>query len=191
MNKIGIFFGTDSGTTRLVAKKIAKALGPELADKPLNVNRISVDDILRYDVLILGTPSYGEGLLPGKSTGVKDGSWQEFLPELQQADLSGKMIAVYGLGDQDKYPQRFIDALINLYTPLKNCGATMIGAWDTEGYSFEQSQSVVDNKFVGLAIDHVYQGLLTDARIASWLEQIKPLMLEKIGQDSTPQSVAS
>jgi len=49
---------------------------------------------------------------------------------------------------------------------------------------------VVDNKFVGLAIDHVYQGLLTDARIASWLEQIKPLMLEKIGQDSTPQSVA-
>jgi flavodoxin I len=190
MNKIGIFFGTDSGTTRLVAKKIARALGPELADKPLNVNRITLDDLLRYDVLILGTPSYGEGLLPGKATGVKDGSWQEFLPQLEQADLSGKLIAVYGLGDQDKYPQRFADALINLYTPLKNCGATLIGERSTEGYSFEQSQSVVDDKFVGLVIDHVYQGLLTDARIASWLDQIKPLMLEKTGHDSLVQGLA-
>ena len=61
MKKIGIFFGTDTGTTRLMAKKIAKQLGDDIASKPLNVNRIEADDMLQYDALILGTPSYGEG----------------------------------------------------------------------------------------------------------------------------------
>lgn len=34
MNKIGIFFGTETGTTRLVAKKMQKKLGDALCDKP-------------------------------------------------------------------------------------------------------------------------------------------------------------
>ncbi len=42
MAKIGIFFGTDSGTTRMIAKKISKKPGDDVCDKPLNVNRISV-----------------------------------------------------------------------------------------------------------------------------------------------------
>ena len=140
--------------------------------------------MLRYDVLILGTPSYGEGLLPGKSTGVKDGSWEEFIPALENADVSGKLIALYGLGDQDKYPQRFADALINLYTPLKKQGASIIGAWSTDGYSFEQSRSVLDGKFVGLVIDHAFQGMLTDQRISDWLEQIKADMLKRLQTES-------
>ena len=99
MDKIGIFFGTGSGTTRLIAKKLARIIG-DTASKPLNVNRISVDDMLQYNSLILGTPSYGDGDLPGKTTGVVDGSWEEFLPQLEGADLSGKRIAIYGLGNQ-------------------------------------------------------------------------------------------
>jgi len=180
MNKIGIFFGTDTGTTRLIAKKIAKSLGPELVDKPLNVNRIEPGDMLKYDALILGTPSYGEGIVPGISTGVTAGSWEEFLPQIENTDLSGKLIALYGLGDQEKYSQHFADALMQLYTTLKNQGACIIGEWSTDGYTFEYSKSVVDNKFVGLVIDNSYQGLLTDERIRNWLEQIKPLLLDKL-----------
>ena len=187
MNKIGIFFGTDSGTTRLIAKKMAKVLGSDLTDKPLNVNRISIDDMLKYQALILGTPSYGEGILPGKSTGVKDGSWDEFIPLLESIDLSDKVIALYGLGDQEKYSQHFADALFQLYSVLKKQGATLIGEWSTDGYDFEQSKSVVDDKFVGLVIDHGLQGLLTDQRINTWLEQIKPVMLEKLQQSSADQ----
>ena len=149
MTKIGIFFGTDSGTTRLMAKKMAKKLGDEVCDKPLNVNRISVEDLLKYDALILGTPSYGEGDLPGVETGVKDGSWQEFLPKLMKADLSAKRIALYGLGNQDKYPERFADSLFTLYTLLKACGAQIVGPWSTEGYTFEQSKAVFDNLLIG------------------------------------------
>jgi len=34
MNKIGIFFGTETGTTRLVTKKMQKRLSDALCDKP-------------------------------------------------------------------------------------------------------------------------------------------------------------
>ncbi len=176
MAEIGIFFGTDSGTTRLMAKKMAKILG-DVAAKPLNVNRISVEDMLAYDALILGTPTYGEGLLPSQTTGVKDGSWEEFLPQLCAHDLSGKVIALYGLGDQNKYGHRFANGMFELYSALKQAGATIVGDWPTEGYEFSESRAVVDGKFIGLVIDHGNQPLVTDERVAGWLEQVKSELL--------------
>lgn len=180
MNKIGIFFGTDTGTTRLIAKRIAKRLGDELVSKPLNVNRISVQDVLSFDALILGTPSYGQGQVPGRSTGVAAGSWEEFLPQLQGKDLSGKVVALYGLGNQEKYPDRFADAMAAVYGCIKAGGATVVGAWDTAGYTFETSKSVVDGRFVGLALDQNSQALLTDQRIDAWLEMIGPALLARL-----------
>lgn len=187
MKKIGLFFGTDSGTTRLIGKKIARLLGPELVAKPQNVNRITIRDMLQYPVLILGTPSYGDGILPGKTTGVQAGSWEEFLPQLQAVDLSDKLIAIYGLGDQEKYSEHFADSLMLLYRALKKQGANIIGEWSTEGYQFEQSKSVVDNKFVGLVIDNGFQGLLTDKRIKTWLDQIKPPLLEALDKHTVTE----
>lgn len=110
MPAIGIFFGTDTGRTRLVAKQIAKKLG-EAAATPVNIGRTSVQDFLAYDCLIVGTPTLGDGQLPGESTGLSQPSWEEFLPQLAGADLSGKTIAIFGLGDQKKYPDEFVDAI--------------------------------------------------------------------------------
>lgn len=171
MSKIGIFFGTDTGTTRLIAKKMAKQLDG-LADKPINVNRIEPEALLAYDFLILGTPTYGFNQLPGLDTKIKDGSWAEFIPKLQDLDLSGKTIALYGLGNQEKYADRFCDSLFLLYEAIKATGANIIGTWPTAGYSFEKSQAVVDGQFVGLVIDNNSQPILTDERIATWLSQI-------------------
>lgn len=179
MDKIGIFFGTDTGTTRLIAKKIAKLLG-DIASKPLNVNRISIDDLLQYDALILGTPSYGEGQLPGIETGVKDGSWEEFVPEFDGVDMTGKTVALYGLGNQEKYPERFADSLYKLYELFTFCGATIIGDWPIDDYHFEKSKSVVDGRFVGLVVDNNSQGLLTEERLKRWVEGITPVLLENI-----------
>ncbi len=64
MSKIGIFFGTDTGSTRKIAKMIQKQLG-DLADKPQNINRVEASAFNDYDCLIFGTPTYGEGSLPG------------------------------------------------------------------------------------------------------------------------------
>lgn len=177
MSKIGIFFGTDTGTTRLIAKKMARILGNSIASKPLNINRIRVDDLLQYDSLILGTPSYGEGLFPGISTGVKNGSWEEFVAELSGVDMTGKTIALYGLGNQEKYPDHFADALYLLYELFSNCGATIVGDWSTSDYEFIHSNAVVDGRFVGLVIDNNSQGLLTDSRLEAWLADVKPKLL--------------
>lgn len=178
MSKIGIFFGTDTGTTRLIAKKMAKLLGDDVADKPLNVNRIEAKDLLQYDALILGTPSYGDGQVPGISTGVKQGSWEEFFPQLARMDFTGKRIALYGLGNQDKYGGRFASGLFQLYEAFKSAGAEIVGSWPTDGYEFEYSKSVVDGRFVGLVLDQNNQAVQTDQRMSDWLDQVLPQLID-------------
>jgi flavodoxin I len=180
MQKIGIFFGTETGTTRLIAKKIHKKLGEDLAAKPVNINRITPQDLLQYDALILGTPSYGVGDIPGRSAGCLESNWEEFFAQFGTPDLSGKRIALYGLGAQERYSDRFAASLIRVHQVLKDLGADMIGSWSTENYTFEHSPSVIDGRFVGLVIDERTQGMLTEQRISTWLEQIKPLLFAKL-----------
>ena len=178
MNKIGIFFGTESGTTRLIAKKIFKKLGEDIAAKPLNVNRVAPEEFLQYDALILGTPSYGVGDIPGRAAGCAEANWAEFLPRLDGADFTGKRVALFGLGDQDRYKGRFASSLVHLYRFFYGQGADVVGRWNTEGYEFEQSASVLDGRFVGLVIDQRQQPLLTEPRIDAWVEQVKAPLLE-------------
>lgn len=173
MAKVGVFFGTDTGNTRRIAKDITTALGSAIASKPVNIRNAEVEDLQAYDTLILGTPTYGDGQLPGLSTGNATESWEEFLPKLAGQDFSGRKVAIYGLGNQKSYPVEFVDAMFYLYEQFKQCGATMIGAWDTEGYKFQRSKAVVDNRFVGLVLDQENQKDLTPERLKTWLETLE------------------
>lgn len=180
MGKIGIFFGTETGTTRLIAKKIHKQLGDESADKPVNVNRIAPAEMLKYDMLILGTPSYGIEEIPGKTAGCLEANWEEFLVQLSDADkaaFAGKRIAFFGLGAQERYADRFASSLMRLYEVFKGYCARIVGDdWSTEGYTFDHSAAAVGGRFVGLVIDQRTQGMLTDERIATWLKRVRPLL---------------
>ncbi|MBK8116333.1 MAG: flavodoxin [Candidatus Accumulibacter sp.] len=171
MNTIAIYFGTDTGRTRRVAKLIAQKLGMR-AQPPLNINRVSVDAFLANQVLILGTPTYGAGQLPGRSVDLAQESWEEFLPRLQGRDLSGRTVALFGLGDQQKYPSEFVAALSLLRAAVLACGARVIGAWSAEGYSCKASPALIDGRFVGLALDPINQASLSEARIDAWLQQV-------------------
>ncbi|ESQ08545.1 MAG TPA: flavodoxin [Chromatiaceae bacterium] len=187
MTKIGIFFGTDSGTTRLIAKRIAKSLSKRLGEdrvaKPLNVNRIEPEDLLAYRALILGTPTYGEGRLPGIESETKEPSWLEFLPRLAGQDFTGIRVAVYGLGDQEIYPKHFVDGMMALHSHFAGLGAEMVGDWPIAGYEFKRSKAVRDGRFVGLALDQSLQPGLTDARIAGWLDLVVPKLLGEAAAD--------
>ena len=176
MAKIGIFFGTDTGRTRLIAKQIAKRLG-DAADAPVNIGRAALADFMACDALILGSSTLGEGKLPGLSTGLSQPSWEEFLPQLAGIDLSGKTVAIYGLGDQKKYPDEFVDAIGLIHDVLRATGARMVGHWPTAGYEFTASQSVDGDHFLGLALDQINQPLLTEERLDTWLAQIQPELL--------------
>src|SRR6185369_5748308 len=176
MARIGIFFGTDTGRTRLLAKQIAKKLG-DAAAPPVNIGRTSLADFLACDALILGSPTLGDGELPGLSTGLSQPSWEEFLPQLADADLAGKVVAIFGLGDQKKYPDEFVDAIGLIHDAVAARGARVVGRWPTAGYEFAASQAVDGEHFLGLAIDQINQPLLTDERVDSWLAQIRPELM--------------
>ena len=176
MAKIGIFFGTDTGRTRLIAKQIAKKLGEDAA-APVNIGRATVDEFLAYDALILGSPTLGDGELPGQSVGLAQPSWEEFLPHLASAYLSGKVVAIYGLGDQKKYPDEFVDAIGLIHDALLARGARLVGYWPTAGYEFAASQAVDGDHFLGLALDQINQPVLTEQRLDTWLAQIRPELL--------------
>ncbi|MCQ1058593.1 flavodoxin [Photobacterium sp. ZSDE20] len=170
MASIGVFFGTDTGSTRKVAKLIAQALD---AEKPLNINRVTAADLDKYDYLVFGTPTLGEGQLPGLEADCMSESWAEFIEANDELDLAGKTVALFGLGDQVNYANEFVDGLGELYDYVDECGATLIGETSTDGYNFNESAAVVEDKFVGLVIDKDNQSSLTEERVAHWVEQIK------------------
>ncbi|MCF7986577.1 MAG: flavodoxin [Methylovulum sp.] len=173
MSKIGIFFGTDTGNTRRIAKDIHTLLGADIAAKPVNIRTAKVEDLLHYECLILGTPTYGEGELPGLATGSTTESWAEFLPKLTAHQFAGKTVALYGLGNQKSYAKDFVSGMFYLYDSFKNCGANMIGSTSTEGYVFKHSKAVVEGEFVGLVLDQENQKELTETRLATWLKTLK------------------
>lgn len=180
MSPIGLFFGTDTGKTRKIAKMIHKRYGDDaLISPPLNVNRITPADMLAYDRLILGTSTLKGGRLPGLDSTAQMEGWLEFVVKLDEAnaDFSGKTIALYGLGCQEKYPETFCDALGILHDFLAAHGAACIGAWPSSDYSFSASKAIgPDGNFVGLALDLDLENLKTDARLDDWLKLIAPHM---------------
>ena len=56
----------------------------------------------------------------------------------------------------------------------KEAGANVIGSVSTDGYTFDDSEAVVDGKFVGLALDEVNEDNKTDERIDAWVGEIAP-----------------
>ena len=61
-----------------------------------------------------------------------------------------------------------------IYDAVEKAGAKVVGAVSTDGYTFDDSDSVIDGKFVGLALDETNEADKTDERIDAWVEEIKP-----------------
>lgn len=161
MAKIAIVYGSTTGATQGVAEKVAAALGGELID----VSGASASALDGYDVLVLGCSTWGSGDLQD--------DWNSFIDDFEKLSLQGKKVALFGTGDQEGFGDTFVDALGTLYDSAVGCGAQMIGAWPTEGYSATDSQAVRDGKFVGLAIDENNQSDLTDQRIEAWVKELQ------------------
>jgi len=132
----------------------------------INVTDVSLDQLNKYDFIIMGIPTWDFG-------GIQD-DWEELESEISTLNLQGKTIALYGLGDQLGYGHYFVDAMGWLYENLSKSQARFIGAWSTEGYFYEESRAVNSDRtmFCGLAIDDDQQFDLTDERVASWVMQL-------------------
>ena len=83
------------------------------------------------------------------------------------------MISFIGLGDQMVYGSTFCDALRLIYDKIQARKLNHVGLWETESYEYDESQSIVDGKFMGLIIDEDNEPELTDERIDKWVKQLE------------------
>lgn len=160
MGKTIVVFGSSTGTCESIAGKIAERIGAEA----ISVIDLTNDVITENDNLLIGTSTWGVGELQD--------DWYDGVETLKGADLSGKVVAVFGCGDSVSYGDTFCAAMKELYDAAKDAGATVVGEVDTDGYIFDGSDAVVDNKFVGLALDDINEDDKTDSRIDAWIGQI-------------------
>lgn len=157
--KTGIFYGSTTGVTEEIANKVGALLGADV----LPAGDISKVD--EYDFAIFATSTWGMGDLQD--------DWMEALEELKNKDLSGKKVALIGVGDQEGFGDTFVDGIGTIYEVLVEKGANVVGKTSTEGYTHSDSKAVVDGEFVGLVIDENNQSNLTDARIDAWVAKVK------------------
>lgn len=170
MSKIGLFFGPLKGSVHRVAEKVKTALGEQEVTM-ISVNDASAADLEKYNLIIFGISTVG------KETWDSDYSntdWSKFFPNISKIDFSGKTVAIFGLGDHVTYSGHFVNAMGMLANDLLKRGATIVGQVDPSGYEFDESEAILDGKFIGLPIDEDFEPELTDQRIANWVKDIKP-----------------
>lgn len=161
MKPTAIIYGSTGDNTKTVAKKISA----KIADSRLiDVATLKVSELESYDNLILGTSTWGVGDLQD--------DWEGFLPELKKANLEGKTVALFGLGDSSSYSDTFVDGMGILYEAIQAKGCKIIGMVSTNEYTYDASRADNGAQFVGLALDEDNEYTLTDSRISAWLTDI-------------------
>ena len=172
MAKVGIFYGSTSGITEEIAIKVREKLGEDICDiYSMEEDFDEYDQLLDYDYLLLGCSTWGAGEVQN--------DWREplFEMELDKPDFTGKTIALFGAGDQVDHGTEFVSALGKMYEHFNKLGATLVGEFPNEGYDFQYSSALVNDKFVGLPIDEVNQSEKTEERISQWVDSIRPIFV--------------
>jgi flavodoxin I len=164
MAKIGLFYGSTTGSTLKVAELIQEAFEPDSVEI-VDVGKASPEDLNKYDVLILGTSTWHWG-------GLQD-EWAAFEDHLTKEALAGKTIAFFGLGDQERYGDHFVDGIGLLYEKVKPTGARTIGTWPKDGYHYDASAAELDGRLVGLALDEDNEPDKTRDRVQRWVRQLR------------------
>ncbi|RLD34981.1 MAG: flavodoxin [Bacteroidetes bacterium] len=169
MKKIVLLYWREGGNTERAARKIYELFDPECIEI-YDVPSFNVDTIENYDLIIIGGSTVGADNWSDTSD---DNEWTIFFRKLEQHNLTGKSMALFGLGDQILYPNHFVDDLGVLKEEVDKVGANLIGRWPVSGYSFTESEGVEEDMFYGLALDEDNQAELTDERIKQWTDFLK------------------
>ncbi|MCM1484375.1 MAG: flavodoxin [Muribaculaceae bacterium] len=166
MKKTGIFYGSSTGVTEGVARKIASVMGVPESDVH-DVSKSAPSEVAPYDVLLMGTSTWGAGDMQD--------DWYDFTDGLQALDLTGKKFSIFGCGDETM-SDTFCSGMGELYERIIKTGATPIGAFNEDGFTFDNSGAIVDGNVIGLVLDEVNHPDLTDAKIKAWTDEIKKQM---------------
>jgi flavodoxin I len=167
MAQIGLFFGSNTGNTEAVAYIMKDEFDKILPGvvQVHNIGRSTPADILKYQYIIIGIPTW--------NTGELQDDWGAFMPQFETMDMSGKKVAFFGLGDQNGYGFNFLDAVGIVADKVMERGAQVWGLWSNSNYQFEESKAKVEEYFLGLGVDQEGQAELTAPRIQTWVKDVK------------------
>ncbi len=160
MAVVKVIYGSSTGNTESAATVIAGAFGTEA----VSIANAKPEDF-EADLLILGSSTWGLGELQD--------DWASGIAMLDGIDLTGKKVAVFGLGDQNGFGDTFVDAMGILAEKAKERGAAIVGETSTAGYTHTASAAEQDGKFCGLALDDNNEQDKTADRISRWIDQLK------------------
>ena len=165
---IGLFYGSNTGQTEMVAAMIADAMYTNVGAivKAHDVEFTPLETMLKYNYLILGTSTWHNG--------GPQASWAEKWDELCTMDFTGKNIACYGLGDSENYAEWYLDYMGDIYAQVQSQGANMAGQWPADGYYVMSEKALTDDKtyYLGLALDNVNFEDLTPIRVHEWAGEL-------------------
>ena len=165
---VGIYYATTTGKTEDVADRLHNVISS--AESPKDVS--DVDDLSELeglDGIICGIPTWNTGADEERS----GTAWDSILEDIGELSLSGKKVAIFGLGDSSTYTENYCDAMEELHSYFQKAGADMVGYVDKASYTFEESKSIIGESFCGLPLDEDSESDLTDSRLESWASQLK------------------
>lgn len=164
MKKTAIIYSFNTKKSGKIAEQIKAEFNNDSVEM-VDAEGLTEKIFTSYDQLILGVPTWFDGELPNY--------WDEFVPEIEDMDLSKVKIAMFGLGDQKGYPENFQDGIGLMAEIVEAQGAEIVGLTSIEGYTFEKSRAQRGDKFLGLAIDYENQAALNNKRIPAWVADLK------------------
>lgn len=117
MSKAIVVFGSTTGNCEELAGIIANTAEDKGLDVVLkNVTEASVDELQDYDLILLGSSTWGDGELQD--------DFYDFDAEMTNIRLDGKKVAVFGCGDSGM--DDFCGAVTLIESRAKECGATIV-----------------------------------------------------------------
>ncbi|MDO6445592.1 flavodoxin FldB [Colwellia sp. 1_MG-2023] len=163
--EIGLFYGSTTCYTEIAAEKIQSQFDKGVVQL-FNLKDIPLSQSENFELLIFGISTWDYGEIQE--------DWESHWDEINDLDLNGKIVALYGMGDQIGYTEWFQDALGMLHDKVIAQGGYVIGLWPNQGYEFAASKALTQdgNHFVGLALDEDNQYNESDTRIDLWCQQI-------------------
>ncbi|OAN36333.1 flavodoxin [Chloroflexus islandicus] len=183
---IVVVYGSSTNNTKDAATLIAETLRSKTT-LPVDLIDVAIlkrdlRPLLAYWVWIIGCPTWNIGELQD--------DWYDAFPQFDQLDLHGTIVALFGFGDQQGYPDTFQDALGLIGRKVRERGATIIGRWPTAGYDFYHSLGVEDGMFFGLALDYENEDDKTTDRIQTWVNQLLDELVPRFEQAPSGGAIA-
>ncbi|MCA0972091.1 flavodoxin [Halobacillus litoralis] len=146
MASILICFASMSGNTEDIADLLESHLSAEHEVTLEEIDDVEPSDLTDYDAVLIGSYTWNDGDLPYEV--------EDFYDDLEEEDLSGLPVAVFGSGDSI-YPM-YCEAVHTLEKRVKECGAELV----CEGLKIEMNPDTEEDlascrAFAAAVSDHL------------------------------------